>query len=156
MLERTLTPAQRFGFGFTMLACLGWAMYCAYSAITQSSWPVFVRATFGFGSLSGLIGAAIVGKSFLRGKMHRRATPNTITGLVWVLVVFMVTLFLVFTGRQPDAAKSTYVLLTGLVFLVSAAVSLITNRIDQAQIKTEEQFLELKLRLAELAEKVER
>lgn len=154
MLMKTLTPAQRFGFGFTTLACLGWAAFCGYSAVTQSSWPVFVRATFGFGSLLGLIGAVIVGKVFLRGKMHRRATPKTITGLVWVLVAFMVMLFLVFTGRQPGAPESTYVLLTGLVYLVFAAVSLITNRIDQAQIKTEEQFLELKLRLAELSEKV--
>lgn len=155
MLEKTLTPAQKVGFGLTTLACLVWAAFCGYSAATQSSWPAFVRVSFGFGSVFMLIGAILVGKVFMRGRMHRRVTPNAVTGLVWVGVVFMVALFLVFTGRQPDAIKSTYVLLTGLVFLVFAAVSLITNRIDQAQIKTEEQFLELKLRLAELAEKVE-
>ncbi len=156
MLEKTLTPAQRAGFGITTLVCLGWAAFCGYSAVAQSSWPVFMRASFGLGSLIGLIGAFLGGKVFLLGRMHRRATPNAVTGLVWVVVVFMVTLFLVFTGRQPDAVESTYVLLTGLVYLIFAAVLLVTNRIDQAQIKTEEQFLELKLRLAELAEKVER
>lgn len=156
MLEKTLTPAQKAGFGFTTLACLGWAVFCGYSAVTQSSWPVIVRASFGFGSLFGLIGAFLVGKVFLRGRMHRRATPNAITGLVWGLVVIMMTIFLLFSGRQPDAVKSVYMVVSGLVYLVFASVFMIANRIDQAQIKTEEQFLELKLRLAELAEKVDR
>lgn len=155
MLEKTLTPAQKVGFGFTTLACLGWAAFCGYSAVTQSSWPVFVRVSFGFGSLFGLIGAMLVGKAFLRGRVHRRATPNAITGMVWGFVVVMMTLFLIFSGRQPDAVKSVYMIVSGLVYLVFASVFMITNRIDQAQIKTEEQFLEIKLRLAEIAEKVE-
>ena len=155
MLVKTLTPAQRFGFGFATVMSLGLGAVFGYVAATQSSLPAIIRASFGFGSLCSLIAALMVGKVFVQGKMNRRTQPTAMTGLMWGLVVVLVTLFMVFTSQRPNAVWSVYMVVSGLVYLVFAAVFMITNRIDQAQIKTEEQFLEIKFRLAELAEKVE-
>jgi hypothetical protein len=46
--------------------------------------------------------------------------------------------------------------LNGLVFLVIAALFMIANRVDQAQLKTREKLLEIEYRLAVMSESMKK
>jgi hypothetical protein len=157
MLEKTLTPIQRFAFGFTAVICAGFAVFFAYiGLVTARELPVLIRAGFGLGVLFGVAWAVIGGKIALRGKMNRRTQPNALNGMAWAFVVLMQTIYLLAGGAHPDRVVSVFMVLFGLTFMLGGAVFLLTNRIEQSELNMKEKLLGIELRLAEIAEDLPR
>lgn len=157
MLEKTLNPIQRFMFGFTAVICAGFAVFFAYiGLVTARELPVLIRAGFGLGVLFGVIWAIIAGKIAKTGKMNRRTQPNALNGMAWAFVVIMQTIYLMIGGQHPDRTVSVFMVVSGLTFLLGGAVFMIANRIEQSELNTREKLLGLELRLADIAEKMEK
>ncbi|HET6455426.1 MAG TPA: hypothetical protein VFI02_13565 [Armatimonadota bacterium] len=154
MLETRLTPIQRFTFGFTALVGIGFLVVFGYLAIMASELPALARGGFALGSIFGLVWGIVAGRVAWKGVMHRRNIPNALTGMVWGLIVFVTVGTLLVTGKHPDSVRSVYMVLSVLVYFVMGVAFVITNRIDQTFIRTEEKFLQLELKLAEIAERI--
>lgn len=155
MLLKTLTPAQRIGWWFSTVMCVGFFVGFGYVAVTApQEFPALVRASFALGSIFGLAMAIFAGRVAWKGVMHRKIHPNAITGAVWGFLVLLTAVMLLVTSRNPNSILSVYMLLSVLVYFVMGIAFVITNRIDQTFIRTEEKFLQLELKLAEIAERI--
>jgi len=155
MLLKTLTPAQRIGWWFSTLMCVGFFVAFGYFAVTATKeLPVLVRGSFALGSIFGLAMAIVAGRVAWKGVMHRKIHPNALTGGAWAFLVIFTVIMLLVTGKHPDSVRSVYMVLSVLVYFLMGVAFMITNRIDQTYIRTEEKFLQLEWMLAELAEKL--
>ena len=152
MLEKTLTPAQRIGWGFSTVMSAVFVIVFTWAAIVGRELPVMMRAAFGLGALVALVWVIMGGKIVLRGKMNRRTHPNAFTGTAWGMVLTVQIVILMIGGEHPDSVKSVYMALYGLTFLLMGAMFLLTNRIEQSELNMKEKLLGIELRLAEIAE----
>ena len=155
MLLKTLTPAQRFAWWFSTVMSIGLFAGFGYVAVTAAKLPIIVRGAFALGAIAGLAWGIVAGKIARTGVMHRKIHPNVLTGAVWVFMVLFTVVMLLVTAKHPDSVRSVYMLLYALAFYLMGLASLITNRIDQTYIRTEERLLEIELRLAELKESLD-
>lgn len=152
MLEKKLTPVQRWGYVFSAILGVVFLTVFGIAAIVARELPILARLVFGLGAVFGLAWAAFAGSIAKRGTLNLRAHPTAMTGMAWGFVIILMTLLLLLGTRQPDSTRSVFVVVSGLVFLVMAAVFMIFNRIDQAELKTREKLLEIEYRVAEIAE----
>jgi len=156
-MERKLSAPGKVVFAVVEAVMLGTAGLCGWLAVHRwESAPPLALVGLGVGVLFALASAAMIADVLRRGSIDRLKLPRRVVGLAWVFIVAMVTIFMLATGRTPDAVRSVYTVAYGLVFLVMAAVFLIVQRIEQAELKTREKLLELELRLAEIAELLRR
>ena len=157
MLEKRLTPVQKFVTGFMAVVCLAMFAFFTYAVLViTAGLPVLIRASFGVGALFSLAFLIFLVKIVLSGKMNLRTQPNTMTGLVWVFLVIMQTIFMTIGGKHPESVSSVFMVLYGLSFLVLGVAFLVTHRIEQSELNVKEKLLGIELRLAELCEKSEK
>jgi len=152
MLEKKLTPVQRWGYVFSAILGVVFLTVFGTAAIVARELPILARIAFGLGAVFGLASAAFAGSIAKKGTLNLREHPTAMTGMVWGFVIIMMTLFLLLGARQPDSTRSVFVVVSGLVFFVMAGVFMIFNRVDQAELKTREKLLEIEYRVAEIAE----
>lgn len=152
MLEKTLTPTQRFAFGFSTVLSIGMAVFFTWAAIIGTGLPPVFRAMFGLGVLVTLAWTIIGGKIVLSGKMHLKTHPNALTGMMWGFVLTVQIVILMWGGQHPESVKSVYMAIYGLTFLLMAALFMLNNRIEQSELNTKQKLLGIELRLAEIAE----
>lgn len=155
MLEKKLTPVQKFVTGFMAVVCLAMFVFFTYAVLViTAGLPILIRASFGIGALFSLAFLIFLVKIVLSGKMNLRTQPNTMTGLVWVFLVIMQTIFMTIGGKHPESVSSVFMVLYGLTFLVIGVAILVTRRIELSELNMKENLLGIELRLAELSEKL--
>ncbi len=93
--------------------------------------------------------AVISIKIFRRGSINLSFDQNAISGMSWVFVVFLLTLFFLIA---PKDVNGVHLILFGLAMLVGTAVQFIGNLVNQSQMKTATTLLEIEYRMAEMAE----
>ncbi len=155
MLERKLTRGQRAGYGAS--AALGVTFLVIFgtaAVMVPREFPILARIGFAVGAVFGLVWAVFAGWIAGKGALDPKKHPTAMVGMGWGFTVIMITLFMLLSSKLPDPTTGIRMVVNGLVFLVFAAVFMISNRIDQAQLKTREKLLEIEYRLAELAETV--
>jgi cation transport ATPase len=158
MLEKTLTPIQRVSFAISGVMTAAMACLFAYLAIFgltikgPGSMLMLTRAILGLGTVFCVVWAVMVWKIVAKGAMNRRTHPNTLNGMVFVLQTFIATILLVGSGMHPNLVSSVYTAVFAVMVLLSGVGTLVTNRIEQSALKTEEKLLGIELRLAEIAE----
>jgi quinol-cytochrome oxidoreductase complex cytochrome b subunit len=153
MLEKTLSPAQRWAWGLSAVLTSAIAGLFAYVALTlPRSTPVIARMSFLVGIIFSIGCAILAGTIAKKGKMNIRTDPVKQVGWMWAFLVVMITVTLLVTGQRPDAVRSIYMVLFGLVFLLFGAIQLVLTKIEQSELNTRERLLKLELRLAEIAE----
>ena len=158
MLEKTLTPIQRISFAISgvLTAAMGcFFVYLAFFGPTikgPGTMPILTRGMLGLGTVFAVIWAVMVWKIVAKGKMNRRTFPNTLNSMIWVLQSLVAVILLIGTGSHPNLVSSVYTAVFGLTFLVFGVATLVTNRVEQCALKTEEKLLGIELRLAEIAE----
>ncbi len=156
MLEQKLTAPRRWGIYALIVFLLAQTAFFLYAIITLDGLPVLGKVGFGVAVLFSLSFVALLAHVLKRGSVNIKTHPSAITGIMWVFLVIMITLFMLIAGHITDPAKGMSIVLNGLVFLIFGVVFFLGNLINQAQIKTQEKLLEIELRIVELHELAEK
>ncbi len=156
MLEKKLTAPRRWGIYALIVFLLAQAAFFLYAIVALDGLPPLGKIGFGVGVLFAMSFIAVLIHVLKRGSVNIRTHPSAITGIMWVFLVIMITLFMLIEGHISNPARGMSMVLNGLVFLIFGVVFMLQNTINQAQIKTEEKLLEIELRIAELRELIEK
>ena len=73
-------------------------------------------------------------------------------GMAWTIVLATLILFMLIADDLTDPTRGLRMITYGLVFLIMAAVFMVKNWIEQAELKVREKLLELEYQLAEVSE----
>jgi len=152
MFEKKLGPWGRAMwafwtvFGLAMAVVFGVTIVYAYGDL-----PPWAIAGFGLGVFFALGCAALSGWIAWSGRLQLKRQPPAMVGLMWVFIVFYVTLLMVFA---PQSIVGLRMLISGLVFLVFGVAFLLAGRTEQAELRTREKLLEIECRLADLSEQL--
>ena len=153
MLEQKLTGGKRLAYIGTAAMGIGFALlFGTLAIIVPKGFPIAGRLIFAMGAIFGLAWAVFAGGNVRKGVIKLKTDPTAMVGMSWAFVVIVVTVLMVSQRKFPDPVTGVRALVIGLIFLVMAAVFMISNRIDQVGLKTREKLLEIEYRLAELAE----
>jgi predicted membrane channel-forming protein YqfA (hemolysin III family) len=156
MFEKKLTPVRKTIHVLVGVVSAAMAVIFGVVAITAKELPWESRAAFALGVIFSGAWVFLMFRTLRRGTIDLRVDEKTQAGLGWGFVVVMVTLFMVLGGKLPDKLISISMVVNGLVFLVMAAVFMLTQRINESRIKLEERLLEMQLRIAELSEELKK
>ena len=154
MFEKQLGAVQRMVYAIATVVCLANVVFFSWMAATNyGELPPLIITSFAIGAVFALGFAGLAAWIAYTGRMKLKIHPPLMAALVWVFVVFMVTIFMVIA---PDSIAGLKMELAGLVFLVGAGVFLLSSRTEQAELRTKEKLLEIEYRLAEFTEKAGR
>ncbi|MFA6472087.1 MAG: hypothetical protein WCU00_08615 [Candidatus Latescibacterota bacterium] len=156
LFEKKLTAPRKWFMTAIIAVMLGQAAFFLYAVIAFSELPFLARAGFGVGILFALSFAGLLFSIVRRGSINIKTDSNMYTGIIWVFMAIMITLFMLLAGNMPDTAKGISMVLNGVVFLIFGVVFMLQNTINQAQLKTQEKLLEIEFRLAEMKEILEK
>lgn len=150
MLESPLNPARKAGLLFGVVVGIGTAILGAVLLARFHNGPAAMVGGFVVGIVFGLAIAVVAGRILLRGTYRHRHDSAAQTGVIWVFIVLLTTLFMMLDGLHPhDPPRLT---IFGLVFLVGAAAMLLRTVIEQAELRTREKLLEIQYEMAEMRE----
>ncbi|MFA6241638.1 MAG: hypothetical protein WC655_11960 [Candidatus Hydrogenedentales bacterium] len=156
MMERNLKPWERVLYVLVTIMCLSFFVVFGVAAVL--SWgdlPLLSTIGFALGSLFGLAFALISIGVMKRGRFNFKRDTGKITGLVWIFMIGMMTIFLVQGQQMKDTGKGTQLILVGLVFFVTfGVVGMLQYNIQQSELRVRESMLKIELQLAELAERL--
>jgi hypothetical protein len=156
LFEKKLSASRKWGMIALIAIMLGQAGFFIYADIAFKGLPLLAKIGFGVGVLFALSFAVLLFSIIRRGSINIKTDSNWYTGIIWVFLVIMITLFMLLAGNIHDTAKGMSLVLNGLVFLIFGVVFLLQNNINQASLKLQEKLLEIELHLAEMKEMMER
>lgn len=148
MFQRELSGGRRSFFGFVAVIALVSGGVCGALALTEPDLPALPRTALGVGSLFGLAWAIVAGRIAWRGGLDMKRDSYRIAAMVWGFTVLMTTFFLMAGMSARDPVQGIRMIVGSLPFLVGAAVYWLSYRIEQAELTTREQMLQLELRMA--------
>jgi hypothetical protein len=150
MFEKKLGPWGRAMWTFWTVVGLAQAVvFSSVAVLTYGELPPWATAGFGLGVLFALGFASLAGWIAWTGRLQLKTQPPAMVGLMWVFIVLYVTLLMVFA---PESIVGLRMLISGVVFLIFAAVFMLAGRTEQAELRTKEKLLEIECRLVDLAE----
>jgi hypothetical protein len=156
LFEKKLSAPRKWFMTALIVIMLGQAACFLYAVIAFSELPLIGRIGFGVAVLFSLSFAVLLFSIIRRGSINIKSDSNWYTGIIWIFLVIMITLFMLLAGNMHDTARGMSIVLNGLVFLIFGVVFILQNNINQAQLKTQEKLLEIELRLAEMKELMEK
>lgn len=153
MFQRELTTTRRSFFGAVAASALVSGGICGALALTEPDLPTLPRISLAVGSLFGLTWAFVAARICWRGALDLKRDARQIAAMVWTFTVLMMTFFLAAGMTADDRLQGLLLIAGGLPFLIGAGVYWLNYRIEQAELNTQEKFLQLELRLAKISEK---
>ena len=146
--ERRLSPPQRAIMVLVTITTLAAAVFMGWlAAIPPRPLPIMSRFGLGFWAICSLVACVLASGVAKRGVTKRRFDPNRIVAFIYVsLVVFAITI-LALMGQVPDAGKRVIMGSAALFVFGIGSVFLITNRLEQMELRTREKLLEIELEL---------
>lgn len=148
MFQRELSNTRRTFFGGVALSALMSGGVCGALALTEPELPRLPRVALAVGALFGLAWASVAGRIAWRGGLDLKRDAYRIAAMVWGFTVLMTTFFLMAGMSARDPVQGIKMIVGSLPFLVGAAVYWLSYRIEQAELTTREQLLQLELRMA--------
>ena len=148
MFQRELSGTRRSFFGFVAVAALVSGGVCGALALTEPELPTTPRMALAVGSLFGLAWAGVAGRIAWRGGLDMKRDSYRIAAMVWGFTVLMTTFFLLAGMSARDPVQGIRMIVVSLPFLIGAAVYWLSYRVEQSELTTREQLLQLELRLA--------
>ena len=152
MFQRELTSTRRGFFGAVAIGALASGGVCGALALTEPALPTLPRTALAVGSLFGLAWAIVAARICWRGELNLKQDGRRIATMVWSFTVLMMTFFLFAGMNAENRLQGVMMIVGGLPFLIGAGVYWLNYRIEQAELSTQEKFLQLELRLAMLSE----
>ena len=156
MFEKKLTGLRKFGCIVGLAMGLGFAgLFGTLAVIAPQGFPLWGRSIWVLGAVFGLLIVVVEGWILKKGTVNLKDDEMAMAGLSWSFVVIVATIVLVFSGGLPDPLTGIRMLVSLLFFLVMAALFMIRAFVQRSELNTREKLIEIELRLAELAEKIE-
>jgi len=155
--EGKLTRALRFIYALFAVFGLLNAVFFGGITLVSTGLPYWGRACFALGALFCLSLAAVFSWIAWKGTLKLRTLPTHISSAGWGFVIIIITIFMVFTGFFRDVShllRGILMMVDALVFLIMATYSMISNCIDQAELRMREKLLGIELCLAQMAEEI--
>jgi hypothetical protein len=153
MFQRELSKTRRTFFGAVAASALVSGGICGALALTEPDLPTLPRTALAVGSLFGLAWAVVAARICWRGELDLKRDARRIAAMVWTFTVLMMTFFLFAGMNAENRQQGIMMIVGGLPFLIGAGVYWLNFRIEQAELSTQEKFLQLELRLAMISEK---
>lgn len=152
MFQRELSQTRRTFFGAVAAGALVSGGVCGALALSEPDLPTLPRIALAVGSLFGLAWTVVAGRICWRGALDVKRDARQIAAMVWTFTVLMTTFFLAAGMSAENRLQGLLMIAGSLPFLIGAGVYWLNYRIEQAELCTQEKFLQLELRLAMLAE----
>ena len=121
--------------------------------ISPPELPWLVRSMFILGVIAGIACIAFSVINLKKGSINQKTYPTMMTGMIWIVVVFMVTASMLLSSQFSEPVRGVQMVLNNLVFLVMGAVFMLQINIKQSGLKTQI-LLRIEHQLAELNEKL--
>jgi len=144
-LKWSFVLATVMGFGFTVL-------FGTVAVMAPAGFPLLGRLGFVAGAVFGVAWGVLGITVLRRGTVNMRSYPQAAAGIGWGFTVIMMTVFMVLAAQHPDRVAGVRMVVSGLAFLLMAAVFMVSARIEKSELKIREKLLEIEYRLAELGE----
>jgi hypothetical protein len=146
--ERRLSPTQRAIIVLVTISALAAAVFMGWlAAVPPRHLPMVSRFGLGFWAICSLAASVLACGAAKRGVMRRKIDPNRIVAFIYVsLVVFAITI-LALMGQVPDVGDRVRMGSAALFVFGIGSVFLITNRLEQMELRTREKLLEIELEL---------
>lgn len=154
--DATLSPKWKPSLVGSAVLSSAMAALLTIAALSSTRAPLGVRIGVGLGAVYAAGWVVLTVRVVRRGTYHRRNDWKLMSAWPWVFMVLLVTVMLIMTGSRADSVKSIWILLYGLTFLLVSSLFLIQYWIGDARMRVEERLLETQLRIAELAEQLQK
>lgn len=154
MHEKKLSIARKLAIIALIPVMLTQTAFFVYALFADWGLPVLAKTGFGLGIAFSLTFAAILARIVMKGSYNVKKDPNIITAVVWVFLVFMITIVMMLAGEMRDTVKGISMVLNTLVFFMFGVVFLLQNAIHQANLRTREKLQEIENQIAELNQRV--
>ncbi len=156
IFEKELTGFGRLAWIATGIGGIGFlAVFGTAAVLVPGEFPLIGRLMFVAGAAFGLAWAVLSALIVKRGSYHRISHSRAAAGLGWSVAIVCATGALLLSNEYPDSIVGVKMICVSLVFLVPAAMFMLRSRIQESELRTREKLLDIELRLAELAEKLE-
>lgn len=160
ILSQTLTPAKRVAYAVGAVLGLFLAVDFGVLAVTlhiTGGYAAWGRAAIAILAALGLLWTVLAGRIAIRGTVNLRDDRRAIARLQWglSLLIFIVALLAGWLEVRYGSGKwSVFIAVVGLAYLITGALFVIRNHVDQSELRIREKLLEIELGLAELNEKL--
>jgi len=156
MFEKKLTrPMNLAWIGAGILGIGFVVLFGAAAVMAPREFPMLGRLMFVAGAVFGLAWAALAAVIVRRGSINLKSDGKAAAGMTWCFLVLLTTVTLLLASKHPNRIVGVHMICGVLPFLIMGTVFMIQYRIQEAELKTREKLLEIELRIAELAEKLE-
>ena len=155
MFETELTGYRKWAWRVAPLFYLGACASFAMRAWHPGKLPPVGRAAFAAAAVFAAAAAVVAARVALRGTLRRRADTTLATRIQVLFMVFGATIFLYATPQLGDVPRMLQALGIVVVFLVGGVAFLVQHLIEQAELNTREQILQLEYKVAQLGERLQ-
>ena len=156
MVERKLTPSIKIVWAITSLAAAFLVVRFSYTAITLQEVPWLVRVGFIEGAVFSAGWVALCIWILKRGSFNLFQHENAIHGLVFGFVLLMLINMLLLGGQVEDRTVGIQMMVSGgIFFLIFGIPAIFSMRINRTESSLREQLLNIELKIAELADRLE-
>ena len=156
MLERKLTPWQRALQALAAVVGVVFIGFVLYGLFMGTPLPWIGRTIMWFAVGGFAMTSTLAAWSAISGRWRRRPHSQLALFASGVMLAGMALVFLR-TGAEDGAQPHSIMLqTTGWVFLGLLAVTVLMHYMEEQQLKTQAKLLELELRLAQIAERLDR
>ena len=156
MYEKKLTRPMKLSWIGSGILGIGFVVLGGTMAIiAPEGFPIVSRLMFVAGAVFGLAWAIMAAAIVKRGSINFKSHGKAAAGVPWCFIVLLTTVTLVQAANHPDRIVGVYRICAMLPFLIMGSIFMINYQIEKSELKTNEKLLEIELRLAELAKKLE-
>ena len=154
MFETELTGYRKWAWRVAPLFYLGVCVSFALRAWHPGRLPPIGRVGFAVAAVLSAAAAVAAARVAVRGTLRRRADVRAVTQVSLLFMVFGATIFLYATPQMGDLPHMLQGLGCVVVFLVGGVAFLIQHLIEQSELNTREQILQLEYKVAQLSERL--
>lgn len=146
MFETKLTRKKQIWLKLLTLFSVAGCILALLLAVTEAL-PLRARVSLLLGAAFAAAWTVYFVQMIFRGTMRRRIDPPLAAGMAYGFSLAMCILFAV------SGVPTERVLLMGMLLLLPASILLLRTIVEQSELRTQEQLLELQYKLSKLAEK---
>ena len=154
MFDQKLTAPRKWGMVAITIILFAQFVFFTYAAFSFTELPILARLGFGLGMGFSLAFTVLLINMIRKGSYNLRRDANAMTGIIWIFLVFFVTIILMLAGGMDDRVAGIQMMVNSTVFFIMGVAFLLKNATEQAELKTREKLLELEYRLASIDEKL--